>query len=638
MSTIQNVKELFVPNRIGRLLKIEENEQTRYQFEVWFEYTRQAMMQLREGVLLAAKNFATNQNETHYSTLEIVSIMPIHYALGENVGGYPGFVMEAARNLAADWIFQEDRSQEDTTIIRCIAAPTGLEILESIRGRSLSQEQALPMVGSDVRILTNEAAQIIVNREISPTDHFVFEGGKWLVDNQIPVYVRAEDFIRVHFGIFGFTGVGKSNLVSTYVATLIHASENNRHPIKIVLFDLMGEYTVLLLDQVIKLTNAYILAIDEYALPRRVVSFLCGDTEDRENAIRDLLNTCLYPKPLYGMRSEFRPAFESLLEGNKIRIYQKPKRTIRTFLQDNVEKLTQGNLGGSRAIINTIIENLETLRENIISPQLVQGIITAIDQLISGRLRQATLEGVGDTAISHIRQKILQNIQIADKGLTQTAINNLREFRSALQAELRSTQREYPPNVALSIDEIIENLNNPNCSTLSIIQSHDPDYLREFAYELGLKLFENRRINGIISPLVSFIFDEADEFIPGQYEKESSYAKSAYIAEMLARRGRKFGLGIGICTQRTRYLKTSVMAQPHTYLISKMPRITDRQAVQEAFGLSEEMFRQTFKFAPGDWLIASYDAIGIKGVPIPIHAKDANERIKNFVKSINKKD
>jgi DNA helicase HerA-like ATPase len=338
------------------------------------------------------------------------------------------------------------------------------------------------------------------------------------------------------------------------------------------------------------------------------------------------------------MRSEFRPAFESLLEGNKIRIYQKPKRTIRTFLQDNVEKLTQGNLGGSRAIINTLIENLETLRENIISPQLVQGIITAIDQLISGRLRQATLEGVGDTAISHIRQKILQNIQIADKGLTQTAINNLREFRSALQAELRSTQREYPPNVALSIDEIIENLNNPNCSTLSIIQSHDPDYLREFAYELGLKLFENRRINGIISPLVSFIFDEADEFIPGQYEKESSYAKSAYIAEMLARRGRKFGLGIGICTQRTRYLKTSVMAQPHTYLISKMPRITDRQAVQEAFGLSEEMFRQTFKFAPGDWLIASYDAIGIKGVPIPIRAKDANERIKNFVKSINKKD
>lgn len=47
------------------------------------------------------------------------------------------------------------------------------------------------------------------------------------------------------------------------------------------------------------------------------------------------------------------------------------------------------------------------------------------------------------------------------------------------------------------------------------------------------------------------------------------------------------------------------------------------------------MFRQTFKFAPGDWILVSYDATGLKAVPIPIHAADANERIMNFLNSFS---
>jgi DNA helicase HerA-like ATPase len=98
-----------------------------------------------------------------------------------------------------------------------------------------------------------------------------------------------------------------------------------------------------------------------------------------------------------------------------------------------------------------------------------------------------------------------------------------------------------------------------------------------------------------------------------------------------ARRGRKFGLGIGIATQRVRYLNTSIMAQPHTYFVSKMPRLSDRQVVAEAFGVSEEMFRQTFKFKKGDWLLMSYDATGLEAIPVPIHCEDANERVARFL-------
>jgi DNA helicase HerA-like ATPase len=99
----------------------------------------------------------------------------------------------------------------------------------------------------------------------------------------------------------------------------------------------------------------------------------------------------------------------------------------------------------------------------------------------------------------------------------------------------------------------------------------------------------------------------------------------------LARRGRKFGLGIGIATQRIRFLDTSILAQPHTYFVSKLPRSSDRQAVAEAFDISEDMFRQTFKFRKGDWLLASFDAAGLEAIPVPIHTENADDKILDFV-------
>jgi DNA helicase HerA-like ATPase len=179
--------------------------------------------------------------------------------------------------------------------------------------------------------------------------------------------------------------------------------------------------------------------------------------------------------------------------------------------------------------------------------------------------------------------------------------------------------------------EIVDQLNAPDGKALFIFQAHDPERLREFAAKLASVVYESRRRTGQITPLVSFVFDEADEFIPGGQSNSESQKMTKAAAMALARRGRKFGLGIGIATQRIRYLDTSILAQPHTYFVSKLPRLSDRQAIAEAFGISEDMFRQTFKFKKGDWLLASYDATGLEAIPIPIHAENADNKILEFV-------
>ncbi|PFH17081.1 hypothetical protein [Caldicellulosiruptor bescii] len=179
---------------------------------------------------------------------------------------------------------------------------------------------------------------------------------------------------------------------------------------------------------------------------------------------------------------------------------------------------------------------------------------------------------------------------------------------------------------------LIDILNRPDEKALVIFQSHDPDELRNIAYQIGMAIFEDRRRSGKIDPVVSFIFDEADEFIP--QDAKDSYERSSEVVMHLARRGRKFGLGIGIATQRITYLNTNIMAQPHTYFVSKLPRKSDQERITDAFGISEDMFKQTFKFKKGCWLLVSYDAIGLEAVLLPIYVQNANDAVLEFLRTL----
>ena len=223
------VKDKSDRERAGVLINLKEDQHSRYEFEVWFEYTRRAMNDIKEGTMLAVPNYATTREETHYSIIEVTSIKPIHYAIGENPNGYPGFLMEAAKNAAQDWTGQDDESTEDTTTIRCTAIPTNLEIVEYRNGNfSFEPEENIPMVGAVVRILDTEPTQQVVNRDIDleAEQDGLFAGGTLIRDEDVTAFVRTEDFVRVHFGIFGFTGSGKSNLLSTYVSELLGEQNN----------------------------------------------------------------------------------------------------------------------------------------------------------------------------------------------------------------------------------------------------------------------------------------------------------------------------------------------------------------------------------------------------------------------------
>jgi hypothetical protein len=158
---------MFVPDMEGTLMELAEAPETRYRYVVWFDYTRRAINEIQDGTLLAAPNFAGDPSTRRYSVLEVATVLPTHYALQGSTGGYPGFVVEAARSASQDWEIQDTEATEDTTKIRLVAIPTHLEIIEPLAGEpSMGPESNIAMVGARVRILDSDYANRIANHGI----------------------------------------------------------------------------------------------------------------------------------------------------------------------------------------------------------------------------------------------------------------------------------------------------------------------------------------------------------------------------------------------------------------------------------------------------------------------------------------
>ena len=228
------------------------------------------------------------------------------------------------------------------------------------------------------------------------------------------------------------------------------------------------------------------------------------------------------------------------------------------------------------------------------------------------------------------QQKAKTTVQDAIKGLNSVIAN---------VKQLGGSRGALNPNVATSAHDLTGMLNfQPKHEghlyhpSLFVVIGENEEAIALLARQLVERAFEERRAQSLLYPTTSFVFDEADVFI-GQGDSEANIVDEATL---LARRGRKFGLGLGIATQRIRYLDTSIMAQPHTYFISKLPRKTDRQAIAEAFAISEESLEQSFSFTAGQWLVASHDATGLKGTPFPVKLKNANRTIAEWLREYNK--
>ena len=179
---------------------------------------------------------------------------------------------------------------------------------------------------------------------------------------------------------------------------------------------------------------------------------------------------------------------------------------------------------------------------------------------------------------------------------------------------------------------ILERGNKESNPNVIIISISDQNQMSNIATKIVDTCLFNRRKNPNFDFDILFVFDEAHEFISTSPQEQTDNVKNSRRSLLrLARQGRKYGLGMCIATQRTRYLDTTIMGQMHTLFAGFLPRKTDREPLIDAFNIEEDVIRESKNFGPGQWLICSATATGIfQSVPISFKAKNSEDILKAF--------
>ena len=98
-----------------------------------------------------------------------------------------------------------------------------------------------PSLTSSVRTINNDELNILIGIEPGKNDEYLLLG-KSHIYNNYPVNVRYNNFFNSHFAIFGNTGSGKSCSVATIIQNIFSKTNPVAYKSNLFIFDVYGEY------------------------------------------------------------------------------------------------------------------------------------------------------------------------------------------------------------------------------------------------------------------------------------------------------------------------------------------------------------------------------------------------------------
>jgi len=598
---LSEVRPAFVPAATHELT----GTSSRYECRIKVEYNKDIMSMIEEGMLIAVRNFKSNQDRQRYSLMVISRIWPEHYGLkGLSESSYYPMQFEIIQQSVRDW----DTSDRSTMMVQISALPINYDLLIDGNGEPKYEKGfSYPVIAAEANILNRDMISHMYNKRILDKIGFkaktttddpyrdprvgtieMFES----MDEKIPIYLDFESMVRYHFGIFAFTGAGKSNLLAnTLRRILIHNPE-----IKVVLFDVSSEYPFLLMD----------LFADE-TLPSKII------LENPVTSSEQFYASVVKPRD-YENDDRVRKVFARIFSQRKIGYYLKPESKIPTYgdIQDELGKMRGDNLEKPH-----YINALDRIRQFVVDYKHEN------DKTDSTFVDEDFLIGLDQAGQSAVKE-----FSISDR----SGVYSWATSRLALTENIKRADKERRGAGGLDIEGIRELVEKE--SRLTCISISEPVAIKELVIHLAREFLQRRKRSFKVKPYVLFVFDEAQEFVPDLSGSGGIDKDCSRTVETLLRQGRKYGLGGCLATQRIAYLNTNALQQLHTYFVGTLPRPYDRTVVSDTFTIDKQILEKTLEFAPGEWLLSSFIATGMENVPIFIRSDNSEDQVEKTLQKL----
>ena len=598
-------KEIFEQGVRGFLFFIEITFEGTEKAKMVFEFNKEALYKLREGDIVAVESFTslTHEGGTYYTLLEITRMSPTHITIDRlKKYRFMGAVREFLKEATKDFEEGDPKLIRDHVYIEAEAVNTGYLMKISSGSPEFILETSKPILGRDVGVLKPKIVEELINEGITdglPVGNLY---STYEEKQKIDVKIKPHRMITHHYTVFGFTGSGKSNLNATLLSKLVEEKRLN-----VIVFDLSDEYTALLADI---LEKQGLVVIDKDDVPESLLDYYEGKVNNLDDLSSELaLKTKkpgVFDAPMFEL--PYTKFFKKLIQEKRIKI-----------------------IDTTRLEIKLDFHTLYSVLKDRCSHPSNRKMLEQLEPFIIKALKDDTTIEKDRTGNFEITAEILEKLKVIFIGCYEGSFGS-REY--AILSILRGFFEEYKLRLELSVSEgeknenfitqdlVLKNyiLEQHKDKKLCIIISSDRERMAKLIYGLISDSINVRRKVGTKKHDVLFLVDEAHEFVVNPRESGLSDIERSCsrMIERITRMGRKYGLGIGLSSQRVAYLNTTALSNCHTTFIGALPRKYDRDTMNEAYAISPEVLAQVVKFPPGNWFVVSMVAMGINNVPIRI--------------------
>ena len=456
----------------------------------------------------------------------------------------------------------------------------------------------MPFIFSEISIITETDLRVML--EIGNEEVFVDESqnltravsltiGSSVIFPDYDVKINIDKFFGFHFSVFGNTGAGKSNTVARIIQNIFKKRRNSATGAKFIIIDSNGEYESSICE-----LNAINTDIH--------INCLTADSECTEGNCLEL--------PVWALSADDWAVLLHASEKTQMPIIKRAIDIAKIFYDgDNTDNALKNHI-----LASTIIGVLNSSDSSPSKSDKIKTIITTfgtdyikLDTVVSDNGKSirsllnvsygqiSDIEGLQVFCEKFILEDVSQRI-----ARTNNVVYDITQFHKAidfavlyegsissqriqeytatlstrLQALIDSDQGRILTKTDFSkIDYYVESMLGKNQIVNIDISSLD-DSASEVVVKVITKLFFDylKKMNNKADMPVNLVIEEAHRFVRSE---NRSGALNYNIFERVAKEGRKYGLLLGISSQRPSELSKTVVSQCSNFIIHRVQNPDD---------------------------------------------------------------
>lgn len=519
--------------------------------------------------------------------------------IGE-VGSYVS-IYEIGRTIIAEIIGVDEKVQSAN--VNELARPNSkrqiyLNLLGEIVGDKFCfGVSKMPLIFSTVYMISQKELitmlevgeeEIRVSEETDSTRKILLTIGKSVVFPDYEVKVNIDKFFGFHFAVFGNTGSGKSNTIAKILQNIFEKQNYSAKGAKFVIIDSNGEYNKAFskLNELNSNIKHSLMSTDEVGEKKFEIPVWALSADDwatllhasEKTQIPVLKRAIDIARIFYNCEVDDVNIKNHILASTLLGIIQSsdtsPSKSDK--LKAIVTKFKTNDIS-----MSSIIKDDKTLGDligiNYGSMIDEAGVISFLMTFLNA---QEILDNILKAMVPYSLSDFIKAVEFATLYEGSISSQRIQEYTSTLMTRLQSLQdgvqgRIFSKTEFNTVEEYIKSLLGENQIVDLDISSLD-DSSAEVVTKVLAKLILDYLKGGEVKAEtpINFIIEEAHRFI----KNDTNYGVIGYnIFERIAKEGRKFGMLLGISSQRPSELSKTVVSQCSNFIIHRVQNPDDLQ-------------------------------------------------------------